>query len=225
MAWYFGSDDATTTNSCGMSFYLGRLGGGIKVAQYWFNENYDIPAFAYWNIHGTGSQSNLQEWGAQQANVFWDQYANGQYPPGQPGYTIFGAISSGSGGWTSGNYGPNQDVVTGFLNQLASNIASSPLAGAVTLGLYGSQTNEFGDLLDAANWQAPQPVVIWTADALSSLPDCAGVEAEYCQMPTLCGYFPMIWQYFQNPDYDITPYAGGPENLKWNPTKPPGICS
>jgi hypothetical protein len=38
----------------------------------------------------------------------------------------------------------------------------------------------------------------------------------------------MIWQYYGGtgyPDYDISPYEGGSVNLKWTPTKIPGLCS
>lgn len=67
------------------------------------------------------------------------------------------------------------------------------------------------------------PIVVWIA-ATGSFVDCQAIEAAYCPMPSIAGYFPMIWQYSQTPDYDITPYGGFIANGYWEPTKSPGIC-
>lgn len=47
MAWYFGSDSGTSSNPCGMNFYLGRMGYGTTVSIYWTVTSTSIPAFAY----------------------------------------------------------------------------------------------------------------------------------------------------------------------------------
>lgn len=85
--WYFGSDSGTSTNPCGMSFYIGRMGYGTTVSIDWTVTNTSIPAFPYWNIVGPGDTpagTTYQEWGAEQADVFWNQYWNQQYPGGTP---------------------------------------------------------------------------------------------------------------------------------------------
>lgn len=242
MSWYFGCDSGTSSNPCGTQFYLGRMGYGTTVDVYWTMEDNTVPAYPYWNIQGpidTPYGQTAQEWGANQADAFWNYlWGPEQYPGGYPGNTMFGAVSSSSGGWYSdaltntAHLAANRDVVSGFLNKLANNNNASGYG--VTYGLYGSQTSEFHNLLEASDWDAPQPIVVWIADALTSLPDCTEVDANYCPMPSVGGYFPMIWQYYQGStgeelDYDVTPYAGGvdiPENgsPQWHPTTPPGIC-
>ncbi|WP_298209442.1 hypothetical protein [Ferrimicrobium sp.] len=233
MAWYFGSDSGTSSNPCGMNFYLGRMGYGTTVSIYWTVTSTSIPAFAYWNIEGPGntpSGKTYQEWGAEQAQAFWNQFWNQQYPGGYPRGTMFGSVSLGSGGLNTANdstaWSENQAVVEGFLNELAKLNAANSFSSSTTLGLYGSQTGEFQDLLDSSNWTSPEPIVVWIA-ATQSSQDCTTVEGQYCPMPTVGGYFPMIWQYYQDPDYDVTPYAGGvnsSSNYTWHPTTPPGIC-
>ncbi len=233
--WYFGADLGTTSNPCGMSFYIGRMGYGTTVSIDWHVTSTSIPAFAYWNIVGPGGASgstiaDFQAWGAAQADAFWNQFWNQQYPGGYPGNTMFGAISQGSGGWNTANdstaWSQNQAVVEGFLNELASKNAANSFSSSTTLGLYGNQVSEWETLLNGKNWTSPQPIVVWTADPQSST-DCTTVEGLYCPMPTLGGYFPMIWQYHGDPDYDVTPYSGGVDkssNYTWHPVSPPGIC-
>lgn len=233
MAWFFGSDLATSSNPCGMSFYIGRMGYGTTVSIDWSVTSVSIPAFAYWNIQGPGNTpvgKTNQEWGAEQADAFWNQYWNQQYPGGYPGNTLFGAVSLGSGGWNTANnstaWSQNQAVVEGFLNELARKNGANSYSSSTTLGLYGSQDSEFAQLLNSGSWTSPQPIVVWIAVTQSST-DCSTVESEYCPMPSVGGYFPMIWQYHQNPDYDVTPYSGGVDsssNYTWHPVAPPGIC-
>jgi hypothetical protein len=151
--------------------------------------------------------------------MYWKQYNDHGLPSGTPLKNMFGAVSAGSGGWKTGNYGPNREVVSGFLTKLAS--LSSGVG--MRLGLYGNQTAEFQGLLDASSWTSPEAIVVWIA-AYGSFADCTAVKSAYCPMPTVGGYFPMIWQYSGTPDYDITPYAGFISNGYWTPTKPPGIC-
>lgn len=174
------------------------------------------PSFPYWNIVGPGgltSTSQVIAWGHDQANVFWNQVWTQQWPGGYPGNTMFGAVSEGSGGWLTSASGSNwlefnRLVVDAFLEKLATKNGQNSYSQSTTLGLYGSQVSEFQDLLQAGNWAASEPIVVWIA-AIGSF-DCAQAQAAYCPMPTIGGYFPMIWQYGQNPDHDITPYIVDP---------------
>lgn len=141
---------------------------------------------------------------------------------------MFGSISSRTGGWLASNVDMNRALVNGFLAELAYRNNLYDYSQGKTLGLYGSQVGEFQDLLSAVGtgWAAGEPVVIWVADSASSY-SCSTAESEYCPMPTVAGYFPMIWQYEQNPDHDITPYDGGltaSSNYTFHPVPPPGIC-
>jgi len=233
MSWYFGCDSRTGNNPCGTDFYIGTLGYGTtpEPSVPWaLPSGSDLPACSYWNLQGPESApsgKSFTQWGQAQAQAYWNYYSANLLPSGSPLANLFGAISSDSDGWKTGgtadDYSANQQVVEGFLNELA-NIASID-NHYKQLGLYGSQKGEFEDLLNAENWTSPQPVVIWVADRYSgSNTDCEGVENNYCPMPTLGGYFPMIWQYAQNPDYDVTPYYGFASNGYWTPTLPPGIC-
>lgn len=134
---------------------------------------------------------------------------------------MFGSVTTTVTGWTNGNYGPNRDVVNGFLSKLASLAAHE---GAILkLGIYAAQDSGFGTKLDASSWTPSEPIVVWIASWQSST-TCSTVEGLYCPMPTIGGYFPMIWQYHGDPDYNVTPYEGFKTNGYWTPTKPPGIC-
>jgi len=148
-------------------------------------------------------------------------------PGGQLGYTLFDSISydNGNGGWyVNANYSDNQAVVNGFLSQLVSNLATIDSIDA-TIGTYGSQDLEYGEILDGltgGTWTPSKPIVVWLAIEYSGT--CSEIENAYCPMPTIGGYFPMIWQYAEGPDYDLTPYNYGPVDLRWKHTSPPGIC-
>ena len=55
MSWYFGADSGTTTNTCGRSFYIGRIGSGTSTVNYEYfvlSNTVDIPAYTYWNVRG-----------------------------------------------------------------------------------------------------------------------------------------------------------------------------
>lgn len=227
MAWFFGSDSDTPSNPCGNDFYMGREGYGTTPSELWtLPSGSTEKACPYWNIVGPTdrpSGTTPTQWGRDQAAAFWTYYSHHGIPSGTGLLNLFGSISRGSGGWTAGNYGPNRSVVDGFLNELHTLSASS----GKRLGLYGAQTFEFQTLLDASSWSSPQPIVVWIAVPYEGTPrNCSGVESAYCPMPTVGGYFPMIWQYHQvtPDDYDITPYEGFKTNGYWTPTDPPGIC-
>jgi len=225
MAWYYGSDSGTPTGNYGSTFYIGRLGQGDSTQP---DTLWAIPrpsarrAATYWNIVGPSGApvTTPTLWGEYQATAYWSSYAAYGIPSGTPLNNLFGSITTTVSGWTIGNYGPNQGVVNGFLNKLSS---LSSGAG-FHIGLYGSQVGAFEDRLDSATWTSPVPIVVWIASYVSAIPAQTQLEADYCPMPTVGGYFPMIWQYYGNPDYDITPYVGFAVNGYWEPTLPPGIC-
>ncbi len=237
--WVFGADNATNSYPycAGMKFYIGRLGGGTTPSQLWtLPAGANIPAYTYWNIEGPGANpdptsiTNTQ-WGEQQANAYYNYWHTVASPTGFVGNTMFGAVSSGSGGWnakqTATAYQENQAVADGFLNGLQSVLNANDFA--VNIGLYGSQTSEFADLLDASNWSSPQPIVIWNAIGTSkSYSDCTGIESVYCPAPNIGGYAVVIWQFATNvtgPDYDVSPYGTeGTIDMQWPSVKYPGFC-
>lgn len=222
--WAFGCDSATSSNSsCGTSFYIGRLGYGTTYSLDW-NAPSGVQTFSYWNLQGPGykgSQTN-SEWGQTQATAYYNNWLQNSQGSG---VTLFGAVSLGSGGWatggTSSDYTNNQEVVEGFLDQMAYYQGTQV---AITFGLYGSQSSEFQDLLNASNWTSPQPIVVWIADYPTSPIDCTIAENAYCPMPNIGGYAPIIWQYSQNPDYDVTPYGDQITTGAFTPQAYPGIC-
>jgi len=124
----FGTDSGTASgNPCGDQFYIGGEGGGITPSlEFWcLPAGSSTPACPYWNIEGPDNAQSGQsaiEWGAAQAQDFWNYYAEVLVPTGGLIANLFGAVSLDSGGWktgqTSSDYQANQQVVEGFLNEL-----------------------------------------------------------------------------------------------------------
>ncbi len=140
-AWW-GTDSSTQT-CCAMpqNFYIGRLGYGAEPLgdSNFFNVNAAQSAgrghtYGYWGLVGpdirpTGVDPYV--WGELQADNAWNACQHGSHAYLVGGLTVFADVETGFGGWTSGNNGPNQDVLTGFLDRL---FAITP--PAVWPGLY-----------------------------------------------------------------------------------------
>lgn len=78
--------------------------------------------YGYWGLEGPnssdkGSRTNFQ-WGAAQADAFVNAWFSGPYSSYVFGQTFFCDIENGFGGWTNYNYGPNQDVLNGFIAEI-----------------------------------------------------------------------------------------------------------
>lgn len=219
--WAFGCDSDTNNNSCGNSFYIGRLGYGTTYDPLW-NPPSGVTTFSFWNIQGPSdapSGTTYTAWGQDQATAYYNNWLqNGK----GSNATLFGSVSAGSGGWTS-TISDNQEVVDGFLNQLAYLTGTEV---AATFGLYGSLSSEFQDLLDASNWASPQPIVVWLANVPDTPPDCSGAESEFCSWNkySIGGYAPVIWQYSQYPDLDVTPYGDQISTGMFYTQAYPGFC-
>jgi hypothetical protein len=157
-------------------------------------------------------------YGTAQANAFYSAY-NASPPTGFAGSTMFGSIDTGTG-WTS--VAANRALVGAFLSTITSNGG-----GYKTAGLYGNPS-EYSAILNSSSWTPPVPVVVWEAEwpYTGAGPGCSAVEAAYSTYATVKvgSYITMIWQYKgaapgpNNGDFDVTPYDGGPNNGKWNPT-------
>lgn len=108
---------------------------------------------------------------------------------------------------SSSQINANRAVVDGFLNELATRISQANLSSIANFGLYGAQSYEFGDLLDSSSWTPSQQIVIWLAAIQGGT--CSEIENTFCSLPSIGGYYPAIWQYSQNPDYDLSIYDSG----------------
>ncbi|HEY4387490.1 MAG TPA: hypothetical protein VGN34_23795 [Ktedonobacteraceae bacterium] len=125
----WGTDSGSQT-CCNMSqhFYIGRLGyGGQPLGDaYYFNLNAARAAgqdhtFGYWGIVGPNAcpaGMSPSDWGKQQATNAWNAWNHGPNAQYVGGTTVFGDLEPGFGGWTSGNYTRNQQVLSGFLAHL-----------------------------------------------------------------------------------------------------------
>lgn len=138
---------------------------------------------------------------------------------------MFDSVSwdAGNGGWSTTNIDANRAVVNGFLSGL-----TAEFNGTGTVGIYSEKCCELHCILEASDWVPSEKIVVWFANAIDSdTATCGDAIADYCTggMPDVGGYAPMIWQYHGDPDYDISPYAGGPVDLEWHPTASPGYCS
>ncbi|HEY0757134.1 MAG TPA: hypothetical protein VGD98_24485 [Ktedonobacteraceae bacterium] len=124
--------DSNTTICCGMplNFYIGRMGYGVypDTSYYAFNTTMarkvgHTNTFGYWGVQGPGSNTGYNtayKWGAAQAQSAWRAW-NGSFIGSSfiGGYTIFGDVEAGFGGWGS-NRANNQAVIRGFLDELFS---------------------------------------------------------------------------------------------------------
>ncbi len=227
-SWGFGSDtNATGTFPCSgtyEAFYIGRLGGETTAGGGGFNTTLAEQLGAtltssFWDVAGPDSplkpsSDTPTQWGVAQANAYiaaWE--SNGLVG----GTTLFADIESGNGGWTKGNYGPNQAVLHAFLQTLSANYVP---------GVYIS-TTLWGDYF--GTYTSTVPFVLWLWGTPCTATTCAEAESQfnsnYANL-SLGGYKVMIWQYVIGPpngcvnatqDLDITPYNGY-ETGHWNPT-------
>jgi hypothetical protein len=126
---WWGTDSGTQT-CCGMpqDFYVGRMGYGVEPAgdPYFFNRSAAASAglyhtYGYWGVVGPDSRPSKKSpyvWGQNQADYAWNAWHNGPSAELIGGLTVFGDVEPGFGGWSSGNHGPNQEVISGFLDEL-----------------------------------------------------------------------------------------------------------
>ena len=125
----WGTDSGSQT-CCSMpqNFYIGRLGYGGQPQgdAYYFNLNAARAAghgrtFGYWGVVGPDlrpASMTPDAWGRQQATNAWNAWNHGPNSAYVGGTTVFADVEPGFGGWSFGNYGQNQGVVSGFLAQL-----------------------------------------------------------------------------------------------------------
>lgn len=227
---YYGADSGTTSNSCvtEMDFYIGELGGGLTAGDSTlcgstFYRIFDTTfaqtmvkngkkVYTYWVLVGpdfanscSGITSNqaAYDWGLSQgqaAYVAWIQAFDAGYVNT---ITIFADIEQGSTlGWGS-NATYNQQVLEGFQSQTGTSkgVYSSPCQWEVM----GSYT-------------LPSGMVVWTSEynygSLSGnqcLPQSWVIENVTCSNSSSTkaaqgfgGISPMVWQYGENPDLDVS---------------------
>lgn len=146
---WWGTDSSSQT-CCGVpqDFYIGRMGYGMKISPAYFNVSAAQAAglystYGYWGVVGPNAKPrNLSAyaWGQKQADKAFYAWQTGNSPNAYliGGYTIFGDVESGFGGWKSGNYSSNQQVLNGFLDELYAITPSNPVTWP---GLYISPLN------------------------------------------------------------------------------------
>jgi AhpD family alkylhydroperoxidase len=130
----------TDSNSASMleipqNFYIGRFGYGTTGSAYFFNTGAAQVAgknstYMYWGLEGPELAPpgiSFYSWGREQASAALNQRYNNPNAAFVGGYTIFGDIEAGFGGWTVGSsaYSSNQEVVQGFLDGIAAAHTSS----------------------------------------------------------------------------------------------------
>jgi hypothetical protein len=116
--------DTNTVNCCSMpyTFYIGRFGGELTSSTSGFNVTAARQAgiyysYIYWDIGGPVGQSNPYSWGYNQANAAISSWYHNPNAPYAYGWTIFGDIEPGNGGWGT-NQGNNQQVLQGWIDAI-----------------------------------------------------------------------------------------------------------
>lgn len=218
---FFGLD-SNTTICCDMPlhFYVGRMGYGLypDTSYYAFNTAMarkvgHTNTFGYWGVQGPGSNpgsSTPYNWGAAQARAAWKAW-NGSFAGASyvGGYTIFGDVEAGFGGWGS-NLASNQAVINGFLAEL---FTITP--HAVWPGLYVSPS--FWSAHLGGNGFVPTtPFVLWITgvaecsvcspcneSCATTIPDAEHTYINHVQSVRVGGQNPILWQYWlTNPGCD-----------------------
>ena len=232
--WY--GTDSNTQSAYGMQqdFYIGRMGQALSNDQppyFAFDTAAAYGAgtqrtFGYWAVHGPTSNwrpSGYSDysWGSAQARTAWSSWGSGPLASLVAGYTVFGQVEPETAGWNAGNYGPNRDVVNGFLDELYIITPSTP---AVWPGLYITLDN-WSQLLDpnfSQDFNTNTNFVLWLAgldtcgsNICAPCANCATqptVHAEFQRIISsvyLSNMIPVLWQYWIgncgcNGDYDVT---------------------
>lgn len=121
--------DSNSQACCSMpqNFYIGRMGYGVEPVgdAYFFNLSAAQAAgnrrtYGYWGLVGPGSSGSWSpyDYGRKQADCAWSAWNHGPSAPYIGGLTIFADVEPGFGGWNFGNYGANQAVINGFLQEM-----------------------------------------------------------------------------------------------------------
>ncbi|GCE15906.1 hypothetical protein [Tengunoibacter tsumagoiensis] len=178
---YWGTD--SNSQSCcqiAQNFYVGRMGYGGEPSGdgYYFNTAAASAAgasntFGYWGVVGPDSRGSYSayDWGKKQADNAWNAWYHSPYESYIHGYTVFGDIESGFGGWSAGNYGPNQDVINGFCTELYNITPSNPV---VWPGIYVSP-NTWSQFF-GTNFKTATSFVLW----LTGCDTCGGDICDPC---------------------------------------------
>lgn len=223
---YWGTDSASG-NCCGMpyNFYIGRFGVGQTADQSgspYFNISAANAAgfnntFGYWGVQGPGSAPSgmsAYSWGQAQATAAWNAWGSGPFSGKLGGYTVFGDLESGFGGWSFGNYGPNQQVVNGFLSKLWSITPTNVFPGLYSSPYYWS--NLFGTAYSVGSTS----YVLWVAgcdtcgsDLCSPCASCNTISTVTNKFSSVAstsfgGYKAVIWQYWIDPGNNSAPCYG-----------------
>jgi hypothetical protein len=211
---FFGLD-SNTTICCGMPlhFYIGHMGYGVYPDTSYFAFNTTMAqkvghtnTFGYWGVQGPGSNTGYStpyKWGVAQAQAAWaawnSTFVGAAYVGG---YTVFGDVEAGFGGWGSSVAG-NQAVINGFLSELF-NITPSE----VWPGLYVSP-GFWNEYLGGKGFVPGTSFVLWINgayecsvcgpcnEACSSTPtDADNYYRNHVQSMDVGGQNAVLWQYW-----------------------------
>lgn len=226
---YWGTD-SSTQSCCGLpqDFYIGQIGHGISTANVIFNTTAANAAgyaatYSYWTVEGPGSPNRPAgitdyAWGQKQGLAAFNEWANGAIGLNYcGGATIFADVESGNYGWTNYNYVPNQQVLKGWLDQVASNVPH--------VGLYTNPTDWTN--ICGQSYRLNRSVVLWVtgcmtcASSISCKPCNTTCSTTRCQVNNLLssgtnpvsaivigGSQAVLWQYYIDScgcgDFDVS---------------------
>ncbi|MBA2284206.1 MAG: hypothetical protein H0W02_01850 [Ktedonobacteraceae bacterium] len=213
-AWW--GTDSNSQTCCGMpqNFYVGRMGYGGEPGGdgYFFNTSAARAAggantFGYWGVVGPDSRGSYSpyDWGRKQADNAWNAWYNSPNHAFIWGYTVFGDVESGFGGWSNGNYGPNQAVLNGFCTELYNITPANPV---VWPGIYISPYT-WGQFF-GTGFRTNTAFVLWLAGCDTCGSDICNPCNSSCNTLTtvqnrlsstvvnigLGGMKPVLWQYW-----------------------------
>ncbi len=225
-ATYYWGIDSNTTICCAMplNFYIGRMGQGITADTTYFAFNTAMAnqlgpnfVFGYWGVQGPvgrPSQYDPYGWGVAQGQAAWDAWSGNFIGAASiGGYTVFGDIEEGFGGWLGGSTGDNQQTLNGFLNQLWDITPAG-----VWPGLYVSQYtwntffgSGFVPSIDFVFWLAGTSCSV-CAPCASCTTTIQDVENQFSSLQNLVvgGQKPILWQYW------LTPGCNNPGCNDWD---------
>ena len=210
---FYGCDTNSNCFPCSTDFYIGEIGFGTTPMLNNFNAASAAlvgcgRTYGYWFLYGpdtAGATTNdaAYLWGRQQADAASQAWID---TVAVCRVTVSGDVEFTSptehNGWNSTNTALNQNVWTGFYNQLVSSttVDGKPKS-SLNPGLYSLQS--MWTSIMGGSFGIPPGTPVWSADMQQGCSSCdnssPNCPSSFPSLPLIGGIAPSIWQYNQQP--------------------------
>jgi len=220
-SYYFGID-SNTTICCSMplNFYVGRMGYGVYPDKSYYAFNTAMAnkvgysnTFGYWGVQGpnvnTGGRTPYN-WGKAQADAAWAAW-DGTFIGANyvGGFTVFGDVETGFGGWGTNTVANNQAVISGFVFELFAITPASVWPGLYVSPYFwntwlgGNGFNPGGYVLWINGWYECDVCGPCNLNCSTTVQDAERLYSNNVKPKVVGGQHPVLWQYWlTNPGCD-----------------------